>query len=81
MSRLAGFEKTSTGIVIGRSYIPRPPREMGSEAERIQVALLARPAPLIDRLSDAFERASPPVIKATLIGGFAFGLVRYWSNT
>lgn len=34
---------TPTDIVIGRSYVP-PPAPLGSEAERIQVALL-RPVP------------------------------------
>lgn len=76
MSRLAGFEKTRTGIVIGRSYIPAPPRELGSEGERIQSALLYRPAPLVDRVADAFDKAMPPVIVSLIVGGFAYGLIK-----
>lgn len=39
---LAGKHITSSGIVIGRAYIKPAPRELGSEAERIQTALLAK---------------------------------------
>lgn len=34
---------TSKGIVIGGHYVPPAPRELGSEAEKIQTALLAKP--------------------------------------
>lgn len=44
-----GLTTTPTGIKIGCAYQPPPPR-MGSEAERIQSALLAKPMPVLDAL-------------------------------
>ncbi len=39
--RIGGRECLSTGrVVIGRAHIPAPPRELGTEAERLQTALL-----------------------------------------
>jgi hypothetical protein len=76
MSRLAGFEKTSTGIVIGRSHIPRPPRDLGYEGERIQAALLHKPAPLAERLLDAFNNNAMPVFFSICIGGTAWGVAK-----
>ena len=76
MSRLAGFEKTSTGIVIGRSFIQPPPRELGIEAERIQAALLHKPPGLFERLLDAFNDNAAAVILAICIGGFAYGIAK-----
>ena len=36
---------TSTGVRIGERYVPPPPRDIGSEAERIQTALLIETKP------------------------------------
>lgn len=41
MSR-ANIYTTRTGIQIGAHYIPPAPRELGSEAERLQTALLKK---------------------------------------
>ena len=41
-----GLTTTRTGIKIGAAYQPPPPG-MGSEAERVQSALLARPVPVV----------------------------------
>lgn len=80
MSRQLHMVTTRAGITIGRSHIPRPPCELGSEAERIQTALLRKPPPRIERMADAFERAAPPVIVVTLLGGLAYGLARMALN-
>ena len=44
--------ETRAGIRIGRSYVRPAPRELGSEAERIQAALLQPPPrpPLLVRV-------------------------------
>lgn len=41
---------TRTGIKIGSAYTRPAPRELGTEAERIQSALLARRTPVLDAL-------------------------------
>lgn len=70
------MHKTITGIVIGRSYIPPAPRELGSEAERIQSALLHKPAPWPERLLDAFNENAMPLLVAICFSGFVYGLVK-----
>lgn len=44
--------ETRTGLRIGRSFVRPAPRELGSEAERIQAALLQPPPrpPLLARV-------------------------------
>ncbi len=76
MSRLAAFEKTSTGIVIGRSFIPKPPRELGSEGERIQKALLHREPSIAERWLDAFNNNATAIFLAIVIGGTAWGVAK-----
>jgi hypothetical protein len=42
--KLSSCHTTSTGIRIGIAHMPAPPREIGSEAEKVQAALLRRPS-------------------------------------
>ena len=53
--RRVELTKTRSGLLIGRSYIRPAPRELGSEAERIQAALLNPPRPLLDRVLGVFK--------------------------
>ena len=53
--------RTSTGIEIGLVYQRPAPREIGSEAERIQAALLARREAARDPF-DWFEKSGPVYI-------------------
>jgi hypothetical protein len=76
MSRAAHRVRTSAGIEIGRSYIPPAPREIGSEAERIQSALLYRPPPLHERLADALDQYTPPIFISIVLGGLALLAVK-----
>ena len=41
----SGFIRTSSGILIGCAYTAPSPRDIGSEAERIQTALLIETQP------------------------------------
>ena len=59
--RMAGRDVVHTGrIAIGAAHIPRPSREIGKEAERLQTALLdprtARPLPPLQRIAGAIWR-------------------------
>ena len=74
--RLDYMAKTATGLVIGRSYVPRPPRDLGSEGEQIQAALLHKPAPLAERLLNAFNNNAMPILLSILGSGFMYGLVK-----
>ena len=75
MSRLAKMTTTASGLVIGRSFIPRPP-DIGSEAERLQAALLHTQPPLSERLLDAFNDNATAVMVAIFIGGLALGIAK-----
>jgi hypothetical protein len=76
LSRAAHRVRTKAGLEIGRSYIAPAPRELGSEAERIQSALLYRPPPLIERLADALDQYTPPVFVSIFVGGLALVLIK-----
>ncbi len=80
MSRAHHFVTTRSGIVIGRCHIPRPPRELGSDAEHIQTALLHRTPPLFDRVMNALDAAPMPIFVAIVIAGGTYGLIKWIFN-
>lgn len=56
----SGFALDTGRVVIGRAYVPPPPRIVSRDAERLQSALLepktAQPLPLVQRIAGAIWR-------------------------
>lgn len=56
----SGFAIDTGRVVIGRAYVPPPPRIVSRDAERLQSALLepktAQPLPLVQRIAGVLWR-------------------------
>lgn len=69
---------TRTGIQIGLRYTPPPPRDIGSEAEKVQAAMLHPhdPRGMIERASDWFNERASIIMASIILVGLVLGLTK-----
>ena len=69
---------TRAGIRLGCAYTPPPPRDIGSEAEKLQTAMLLShdPRGLIERASDWFNERASIIMAGIIVVGLVLGLTK-----
>ena len=69
---------TRTGIRLGCAYTPPPLRDIGSEAEKVQTAMLRPhdPRGLIERVSDWFNARASIIMATIIVVGLVLGLTK-----